>query len=420
MWEWDEIEAMNLPGDRQESSRLSHLISQGAATPDLLCYAAQLLDDLGEPNVIAFAQLPFPVEIGPEPIRVQGSHHGVNIDLRFIPKRIRVSPTGQLQFPDFQSTLKQDGTTELLVTQVIASVRLWGWRERDYKMFAQCVSHNGLREETVIGHVRHYMELSEATMELPRRRPGPLTAGKYQAAVTERLRSEIHIGIQSVVRAYGLAMLDELPIFHEVYGFFVMLAPGLVSSARFLLPLLGGICQLNRIPQGLAVDRQRIERILSTGMPLENKIINQLMAMQRLLREGEPELALVGCISAIEWYLNDAFPNIQRTNASGVKLSASISKHIKLKTLAFLPEEKLLQLNAFVQRRNDIVHGAPPHRSPVRNTRGAAEIECNAMLDVNNVRNALALGFDIYREVNIRKSRSPLSNCKQSVSQNVS
>lgn len=404
MWAWEEIEAMNLPDDRQESSYLMRLVLQGATTPDLLCHAAQLLDDLGEPNIIAFAQLPFPVDIGPEPIRVQGSHHRINIDLRFVPKSFRVSPTGQLEFSDSESTFKQDGATELLVTQVIASVRLWGWREEKYRMFAQSVSHNGLRKETVIGSVKHYMELPEATMELPRRRPAPLTTGKYQNAVARRLRSEIHIGIQSFVRAYGAAMLDELPIPPKVYGFFVMLAPGLVGGGDFPLPLLGGICQLNRIPQGQTGNRQRIERILSSGMPLEDKVIKQLMAMQRLLREGEPELALVGCISAIEWYLNDAFPNLQRTNAAGGKTSASISEHIKRKTLDFLPEEKLLQLRAFARRRNEIVHGEPPHRSSIRNMRSAVEFECNGMLDVDNVRNALALGLEIYREVNMRNA----------------
>jgi len=31
--------------------------------------------------------------------------------------------------------------------------------------------------------------------------------------------------------------------------------------------------------------------------------------MQRLARQGEPELAAIGCVSAIEWYMNAALGN---------------------------------------------------------------------------------------------------------------
>jgi len=61
MWTFDEIQTTNAPGPGQRNSTLSFILNISAATPDVLCYAADQIEQYGPPYVRCLAQLPFPV-----------------------------------------------------------------------------------------------------------------------------------------------------------------------------------------------------------------------------------------------------------------------------------------------------------------------------------------------------------------------
>ena len=61
MWTFEELQRVNSPDHGQRDSILTFLLGVNAATPELLCGAADRLEELGPPYVCCFAQLPFPI-----------------------------------------------------------------------------------------------------------------------------------------------------------------------------------------------------------------------------------------------------------------------------------------------------------------------------------------------------------------------
>ncbi len=117
------------------------------------------------------------------------------------------------------------------------------------------------------------------------------------------------------------------------------------------------------------------------------------MAMQRLLKVGKPELAIVGCISAIEWFLNDALPNVRYTSPSGKVQNASRSKIIDKKLLTLLSRNIISQLRILSKRRDEIFHGAPPYRGLFRNLDTGTDFGSGMNVHKEHVQRTLALGL---------------------------
>src|SRR5664280_1577506 len=59
-----------------------------AATPELLCYAADQLEQYGPPYVCCFAQLSFPIFSGPGKYPVKADTEKVMMDLEFQPAQL--------------------------------------------------------------------------------------------------------------------------------------------------------------------------------------------------------------------------------------------------------------------------------------------------------------------------------------------
>jgi hypothetical protein len=121
------------------------------------------------------------------------------------------------------------------------------------------------------------------------------------------------------------------------------------------------------------------------------------MAMHRLLKQGEPELALIGCVTAIEWFLNEKFSTLVQRSRAGKSLSASITACLRSGALDFMSEPQRQVLRELALCRNAIVHGPPPSRIGHRTN----QFRIAAAVEHEYVRASLFTALDLYRAVNI-------------------
>lgn len=123
MWTFHEIQRLNPPGPGQKDSILSLILRLNAATPDLLCQAAEELDELGPPYICCFAQLPFPVF-------VESADYPVKADTKDVVMRLRLSlveANVDAHGLDLKPLPSEAATTTATsyVTQILGFIPLW-------------------------------------------------------------------------------------------------------------------------------------------------------------------------------------------------------------------------------------------------------------------------------------------------------
>ena len=400
MWTLDDLQGLNPRDSRQSASFLSHILNIGAASETTLCESAALLEGAAGPYVVAFAQLPFVVDAGEHAFKVKGWREGVVVELRFREVRGAFNQAGifgQLKPGEDGQGQIPDGCQKVAFTQVTGIVRLWNKRARLHVAYLNCFTPSGLRNE-IIGRVEDWMDTPEAKMPLPARRYAPLTAQAFQAEVARRVRTELLRATQAFLRAYSVANLEQLPSSDTLFGYFVMVAPGRIACAAPPLPIAAGLCATGQLPQRSGPYQPLLLSLLDKNLPVDDRFLGQLMAMHRLLKQGEPELALIGCVTAIEWFLNDKFAELVRRNRAGRDISASIAVCLRAGVLGFLTDAQREALLIVARARNAIVHGPPP-------TRGLHSGSAPRQTDTVNeayVRSSLFLALEIYRAVNLQ------------------
>ncbi|ADJ29680.1 hypothetical protein [Nitrosococcus watsonii] len=364
MWNWNDIEAMNPAEPGQRSSFLSHLIEIGAASEDLLCRWAEYLEHYGSTAVACFCQLPFPINVDSSPFKVRGWREGVVVDFHCEPVTFEIDLSGKFLARHKHGETFKGRTTiaQSVGTQVIAVISLWNVRAKLYDEYIRRLTPKGLNDG-VIGKSLGWMRLPSGSLPPNAREYTPLSAAAFQGEVARRLSTEVSHSLQNFVSAYSIGNLEEIPRHEELYGYFIMIAPGRVACGSVPLPVQAGfIASESQFPQS-KVNRRRVQSLLEASYNKGDQVLTQLMAMKKLLAQKEPELALVGLVTAIEWFLNERFPGVGHINQSGRKTSASIYRLIKSGSLAFLSEEERKQLIKISQLRNEIVHGSPPGRT---------------------------------------------------------
>lgn len=397
MWSIEDIEALNPTESNQSDSFLHHVLNIVAASEEMLCDAALLLEERGSPYVIGFAQLPFLISCGNSFVQVPGLRDGLMLELSFRPTQVTISETGRLTRPSTETSSESDASCTWY-TQVIAVVRLWNPRAKLHKAYMNCVSYTGFRNE-VIGRVEGWMDMPEARLSAPSRRYAPLSAHAFQTEVTRRIRREIHGAIRKFVRAYCVANLLEHPDVSCLYGYFSMVAPGRLACASPPIPIAARLLSRSSDTPGPKVDLERITSLLDSAniTALDDRVLGQLMAMNRLLQQGEPELALIGCVTAVEWFLNDRFGSLVLPIRSSWPRSASISVCLRSRALDFLEPDLQAQLLELSHARNTVVHGPPPSRT-LRS--GQATLH-NTTVSKEFVADGLYLALALYRAVNV-------------------
>jgi len=377
---------------------LRHLVATGAACEGLLEQVSELLDAQDGPFVAALGQLPFMLDGGATVFQVPGWREGVTVQLRLQPATAVFNLDGRLTLLNPREEFGGGSVVaNVEFTQVIALVRLWNKRGRLHRAYLNYLTPTGIRNER-LGDVENWMDLPEAALQQPIRRRAPLSTVAFEGEVARRVRSEVQRALGAFLRAYSVAHLENVRWDERIYGYFAMTSPTRIANAGAPFPIAAGLSKRATDRYMSCPTREGIAKLLGKAHVASNdRVLRQLIAMNELLQRGEPELAVVGCTSTVEFFLNRTFPELTAVK-NGRPQSASLYVCSKHKALSFLSDawREWLQQLAFV--RNPLVHGSVPE--------GRERHERQASVSAAFVRDALDKALDLYRLVNIHTGRA--------------
>jgi len=143
-----------------------------------------------------------------------------------------------------------------------------------------------------------------------------------------------------------------------------MPAPGRVSYRNAPIPPAASMFQHWSI-KGFA-DAITVRAALKFGRRQFDRYQHQLLAMQSLSRDGEPELAAIGSVTAIEWFLSalvDQSAPLPKWYDRDRR--PSINRCLDLPLRIALSPELVACLRVAADYRNRLAHGRTPSRTSV-------------------------------------------------------
>jgi hypothetical protein len=382
MWTIDRIAKRNSDQPR----RLDVLLQTQSASEEMLCEVAEFLEDGFGPQVCCFAQLPFPLAIPvSERFDVPTGRWGGNISLSF--RRLSAEFSN-----DFQLILKEVSPIfnirgKGMATQVLGYCTLWGRFNRDYNKYLLSQSDNGLINQPLNASLFDRRRAPAGYGDVSERIGEMRTSIFYEL---EASRSIAHMFMRALniwIENYRIVALDDLALPDTVPGFFMMLAPGRIRFLRPPISLAPFLLQEDTLPA--CVDSGAVKRAMRFGRRRLDRYLHQVLAMERVTREGEPELAAGGYITAIEWYMNSFVAPPERFVGER-KWSLRIGDCLKEKSFRdCLSDELKERLRRIAKWRNDIIHGPPPLRVDSNRERAMGE----------TISLIAATAMDLYREM---------------------
>jgi hypothetical protein len=191
---------------------------------------------------------------------------------------------------------------------------------------------------------------------------------------------------------YKIVALDDVRLPKKLCGLFVMLAPGRIRYSEPPIPIAPELIATARVPA--EADPAVIRTALRFGRREFDRYLRQLVGMQKLALLGEPEIAMVGCQTAIEWFLN-SFLEEPEVDSKGRTRSTSVVRCLEKQPFRGLAPELKSRLKLVSHRRNDIVHGGPPDRFDIPHD----EIPSSTVSEVMQV------ALDLYKEMQSRSRK---------------
>lgn len=379
MWQYEDIERMNPAGRGQKASVLHYLLRIGATWPKLLTETAADLKELDSPWVCCFAQLPFPITVdrGRYSVRGQSANSVVNLDFTLF--HLELDGNFQVSTNEINSDIASFRKAAI-GTQIRGFVQLWGRRVLYHDNYLSSLTSEGINDQIINPRGSEWDHTSRLY------RGKTITASSFEGVVAERLRPEMLLAIKRFLINYSVVALRELPPLEVLYNYFLMPAPGRIAYGQIPTPTLPAMLTRSVVDHK-TISRSDIERGLQFGLRKIDKYLHQLLAMQRLANDGEPELAMVGCVAAIEWYMNSLLPD-RKDN-----WQCPLGKCIRKEPFVGLPSGLKQDLLDAADFRNALVHGQPPDR--VHEARGKS----------TEIAKTLRTGLELYREMNRRLSK---------------
>lgn len=382
MWTYDDVEQVNPPGKGQRTSILSYLLKIGAGWPSLLVETANELERLDSPWVCCFAQLPYPIVVEGGEYVVWGQSANAVIRLNFKLFTIDVDPSLQVSLREIKSAELSSYKNAPIGTQVRGFIQLWGRRVLYYDNYLDSLNSDGLKDQIINPRNSEWVVTSGLY------KGKVMTSSIFEGEVADRLRPEMLFAMRRFLLNYSIVALHEVQPVSKALNYFLMSAPGRIAYGEAPVPLLPTMLRTSTTTPLKVIPKSKIERALQFGLREIDRYLHQLLAMQRLANEGEPELALIGCVAAIEWYMN-SFIQIEND------WQLSIVKCLKKEQFKSLPDELKQALLSIASSRNDLAHGQPPDRDK-------GKMHTTSTTDV---RNAVKTGLELYREMNFRRIR---------------
>lgn len=388
MWDIADIEDAN-------PRVLPHLRSIGAAHDAFICEAAAEIEARDHPHVAVFFQLPYALRVEDGWLSLKTLEKGVSADVKLALLKLEISDRGKILIQPI-SRSEIAGIPGPVVTQVMAIVPLWGGHTRFYEKYAACYDGVVLKDEIVASVEDNWIVGHRLTAT---------KASVYESNIARKMLGEMKVMLRRLLPAYSLATMREAPQPSELGNFFVMTLPGRLTLFRPPIPVASELLNRSRSEQIGEVSKSQLIPLMA-GSPRDlSKFEQQLLAMDRLCREGEPKLALVGILSLVEWF-SATHCHYDRSKVTREQPSLSWLLR-KTDALAFLDGSERDFLNAAIAKRDRFVHGAPPTRESV--TDGVARSPGRESDDLTaegavDVKALIVCAFRIFREVNSRKS----------------
>lgn len=358
MMDWEDIQVLNAKTEGQDRSLLEHLISIGAASPLLLEEISEELHLHEQPHVAHICQIPLVFNLDTDRYRVPSWYAGEYVELNFRKIYIQINPDGtQSVYPACKSQKRKALGHITQATQLVSFLKLEGKRRELYPKYLKCLQHTTFTDE-VIGNSGSWLHVKPSVISSD----VPLTAKVFENDLAIRCRKEVSFCLSKFLKAYGLSQLQELPIFPYLYGSFTMVAPGRISGGGAPKPLVAALGELiNPIGRDNVTNNQ-IDQYLTTINATHDRVVSQVLSMSGLIEKGEMELAIVGCVSAIEWYINERFPKF----VSKKGMSSSLNKILSDTLFSNMSKDFEAEIRSLAELRNSIVHGEPPTNNKSR------------------------------------------------------
>lgn len=384
-WDFDEIVELNPASPGQARSPIERLLDVGAASPELLCFLAGEMEKRGPDHVAVLFQLPFPVMLEHPWERLPTSPDSLSAHVSFQSLHLHVDDFGRSSLRHVPFRGAGERCESVPVAQGLAFIQVWGKRQRFHPRYLSAVDR-GRPSDVVVPQRESWIQNR------------PITGEAYEENFSTRLRLEVSSMLAHFLPAYSLLSRTEAPTPHRLYGFATMLSPGRVSKVGSAFPLLKHFLPGSDGAGNRSVSSSDLHATLR-GPPRElGRFEAQLFAMDRLRREGEVALSVVGTAALLEWLL---------ANRLGAKRgNATLSNLLKDPELNGLPPELLLLADEVRKTRNGLVHGAPPKRQLARRigefTSSGREMGIDDRFAPERAREFIEGAFEIFRLLNQR------------------
>jgi hypothetical protein len=386
MWSVDEIVLRNSDQPR----KVELILSSHSANEKLLCSTAAELEDATQPQVCCFVQLPFPLAITEqERFQLKAGRADRIAILSFERWRASVSDDCRLQIDPIPA--KASIADRGLFTQMRVFFQNWGRHQYDYPNYLEAITETGLREQPLNHSFRQTGRVPTGVATGPVSYGDIRTPSYFEHELTQAIEHEVTFVIDRFLESYNLVALDDLRPPESHLGLFVMLAPGRVSYSVAPRPVAATLLSNAVVPE--SVNGSQLEAALRFSRRDLDRYLRRLIAMQRLARQGEPELAAIGCVSAIEWYMNAALGN---DVGKPDRRSKPLWRCMESELFSSLPAQLKNRIEQIRNMRNDLAHGSPPERLSAGETRTGA-------LETKEV---VATAIELYRTMQMRMSKS--------------
>ena len=122
-----------------------------------------------------------------------------------------------------------------------------------------------------------------------------------------------------------------------------MLAPGRIAGATAPTPVLKGLIESRPAPDTLGASLGDLKDTVRSAIRSDDPYIRRLQALHALLN-GEPELTLIGTCTALEWFINQRFPDLTSVKKGGESRTGSIRAFLGSRHASVLPPETIQEL----------------------------------------------------------------------------
>jgi hypothetical protein len=287
-WSPADILESNPAESGQLKSPLNQLLDVAGANLVILSDVANELERR-QAHVIGLFQLPYHIHVEPSWHRVLTLEDGLYAECKFIP--CLVETDNFRTFRLFPSAIDK-GTAIAQVTQVMAAIPVWGRRALFHERYMHHAARGG--SDTVIVPQRDSWVDNR-----------PLFFGDYETNFASRVIREFVAALRNFLPAYSIKALRHAPIPPLLYSYHAMLAPGRVVYAGQNVSVLGALMASQKeLDASTPISAADLSSAMQTRYRSFSNFELQLFALERLRRDGEVSLALIGGPSLLEWLLN--------------------------------------------------------------------------------------------------------------------